>query len=184
MRALVLSFIAAIASVANADTLNLDPGRTKVDFTLGDVLHTVHGSFRLAHGNIQFDSQTRKCSGEIAIDARSGDSGSEARDSRMKKSILEADRFPEIVFLPDRFQGSVPAEGAGHADVHGVFRIHGADHELTVPVDIQRSNGQLEFKTRFDVPYVQWGMKNPSTLILRVDKTVRIDIDAVAQVAR
>ena len=164
------------------ETLDLDAGQTKVQFTLGDVLHTVHGSFRLASGTIHFDPETGKAEGSVVIDARSGDSGSNARDSRMKKNILETDKYPQIVFLPDRVQGRAPEGGSGHVDVHGVFRIHGADHEMILPVDVQRNGGRLTMKTHFDVPYVSWGMKNPSTFVLRVDQTVGIDIDAVGKV--
>jgi hypothetical protein len=34
------------------------------------------------------------------------------------------------------------------------------------------------------VPYVQWGMKNPSTLFLRVSNKVEISIHTVARAAR
>jgi hypothetical protein len=34
----------------------------------------------------------------------------------------------------------------------------------------------------FDVPYVKWGLRNPSTLFLRVNDTVPIQIDAVGEV--
>jgi hypothetical protein len=34
----------------------------------------------------------------------------------------------------------------------------------------------------FVVPYVQWGMKNPSTLFLRVGDKVNIDLEAVGHV--
>ena len=114
------------------------------------------------------------------MDAVSGDSGSNARDSRMKKNILETDKYPDIEFRPDLVRGSMNEEGASHLDVHGTFRIHGGDHEMTLPVDVQRQNGQITIRTHFDVPYVDWGMKNPSTFVLRVDKTVRIDITGVA----
>jgi len=35
-------------------TAQLDPAATHVDFTLGDTLHTVHGSFRLKGGTFTF----------------------------------------------------------------------------------------------------------------------------------
>jgi hypothetical protein len=34
------------------------------------------------------------------------------------------------------------------------------------------------------MPYVKWGMKNPSTLLLRVSDQVEIDVHASGRVAR
>jgi hypothetical protein len=31
---------------------------------------------------------------------------------------------------------------------------------------------------RFPIPYVKWGLKNPSTFVLHVSQTVEIDIQA------
>lgn len=171
---------ATTAATAVTETVTLDPGKSKIEFTLGDVLHTVHGSFRLSRGFIQFDSVTGKATGNFIVDAVSGDSGSNARDSRMKKNILETDKYPEIEFRPDLVRGSMNGDGLSHLDVHGMFRIHGGDHEMTLPVDVQQEKGQITIRTHFDVPYVDWGMKNPSTFVLRVEKTVRIDITGVA----
>jgi polyisoprenoid-binding protein YceI len=151
--------------------LELEPAQTHVEFTLGAVLHTVHGTFQLKRGMVHYDLASGKASGEIVIDARSGESGNESRDRKMHKSILESDRYPEIVFLPDRVEGSV-----SKANVHGTFRIHGQDHEMTIVVESTPHNGRIESQTQFQVPYVQWGMKNPSTFLLRVGDMVEIDI--------
>ncbi|HYA18839.1 MAG TPA: YceI family protein [Bryobacteraceae bacterium] len=140
------------------------------------MLHTVHGSFRLKHGSMRYDFAAGKASGEIVIDARSGDSGSGARDRRMHKNVLESDRFPEIAFLPDRIEGSL-----AKAKVHGTFRIHGQDHEMTMEMTGTPNGTRLDVKGQFLVPYVQWGMKDPSTLILKVGNTVTIDVTASGQ---
>ena len=59
-----------------------------------------------------------------------------------------------------------------------MFRIHGTDHEMDLPVHVHSAPGALTAETQFAVPYVKWGMKNPSTLFLRVSDTVQIDIKA------
>ncbi len=153
--------------------MELNPAQTHVEFTLSDVLHTVHGSFQLKRGTVRYDLKAGKCSGEIVIDAQSGNSGSEARDKRMHKNILESAKYPEIVFIPDHADGTLSA-----ANVHGMFTIHGASHEMTMTAEARPSGDGVELRAHFLVPYVQWGMKNPSTLFLRVGDTVKIDVDA------
>lgn len=120
--------LAAGDTILAPDTvLEIDPAQTKVEFTLGDVIHTVHGSFRLKHGNMRLDTATGKASGELVVDATSGDSGSSARDRRMHANILESARYPEIVFRPDRVEGKVALDGPSQVQLHGMFGIHGAN---------------------------------------------------------
>jgi hypothetical protein len=66
--------------------------------------------------------------------------------------------------------------------LHGVFTIHGAPHELTMPVHVQIGGDRMSAQAQFPVPYVKWGMKNPSTLVLRVKDTVQIEMRVSAKV--
>jgi YceI-like protein len=157
--------------------LELDPAQTQVQFTLNDILHTVHGTFRLKRGTVRYDFTTGRSSGEIIIDAQSGDSGSEARDKRMHKNILESDRYPDIAFIPDHVGGTL-----SKASIHGMFRIHGKDHEMIMVVAAVPAGNRLEVTTQFVIPYVEWGMKNPSTFLLRVGDKVNIDVRALGQI--
>jgi polyisoprenoid-binding protein YceI len=175
-----LALFALCLPAASSTTLDLDPAKTDIQFTLHDVLHTVHGTFKLKRGSIRFDPDSGKASGEIVVDVASGESGSQARDSRMHKDILESPRFPEATFTPDQVEGKLAAEGQSQMDVHGVFRIHGVDHEMRLHFEVDRAGGQYTASTHFVIPYVQWGMKNPSNFLLKVDKTVDIDIKATA----
>ena len=61
--------------------------------------------------------------------------------------------------------------------------MHGNDHDLTVPIEVQADGQRLEIKAHFTVPYVLWGLKNPSTFLLRVSDKAAIDIHAVGHVA-
>jgi polyisoprenoid-binding protein YceI len=161
--------------------LHCDAANSEVEFTLGTTLHTVHGEFRLKDGSVRFDASTGKASGELIVDARSGDSGSGARDHRMHGDVLESDRFPDIVFRPDRMEGTIAEGGPSQVKIHGRFSIHGAEHEITVPAEVSLAGGEYAVAAHFDVPYVKWGMKNPGTFILHVDDMAHITVHTVAR---
>jgi polyisoprenoid-binding protein YceI len=190
MRTTTKTLLAALLLAAGlfaqdrAEALAIDPVQTKVEFTLGDVLHTVHGTFALKRGSVRFDPSTGAASGEITVDAASGQSGSGARDRRMHKDILESTRYPEIVFRPTRIEGKVAPQGPSQVRIHGIFSIHGADHEIVMPAEIEAAGGEYKLFAHFDVPYVKWGMKNPSNLILRVNDKVEIAIHTIARSQR
>jgi polyisoprenoid-binding protein YceI len=183
-RTMKFLFLAAALGAATLTAqemlLDFDPALTTVGYTLGDVLHTVHGSFQLKRGQIHFDVATGKASGELIVDAASGTSGSNARDGRMHKNILESGKYPEIAFRPDRVEGTVAPKGTSQVKVHGLFAIHGAEHEVSIPAEVRMEPGQATAILRFPVPYVKWGMKNPSTFLLRVKDTVEIEVKTVA----
>jgi polyisoprenoid-binding protein YceI len=182
--ALILVVAALGASVpAQEVALQVDSTKSAVKFTLGDVLHTVRGTFKVARGNLRFEPASGKVSGEIVVDAKSGDSASGMRDRKMHKEVLESDRYPEIVFQPTMVTGAA-ATGKFSAKVHGVFSIHGVDREITVPADMDIEPDHWSANVHFTVPYEKWGMKNPSTLFLRVNDSVEIDLEATGSVAR
>jgi len=168
--------------VASAETspwsLHFSPVETIIAFTIGDSLHTIHGSFRLKSGEVTLDPNTGQMHGLIIVDATSGQSGSRIRDRRMHREILQTERYPEITFRPDRVEGKVLASGSSSVQVHGVFSINGGDHEITLPARIQTSAGHWILDLHFTIPYVKWGIKNPSTFLLRVSQSVEIDVHA------
>jgi len=181
--ALPLLFL-SLASQARAQgaVLELDPVQTQIGFMLGDVLHTVHGVFKLRQGTIKFDAATGQASGLVVVDATSGDSGSHARDHKMHKEVLRSDQYPDITFTPLQVQDQVLSKGDFKVQVLGTFTMHGAGHPLTLVVQAHIEGDQLTANTSFSVPYVSWGLKNPSTLCLRVNNTVEIAIQAVGHI--
>ncbi|HLK67193.1 MAG TPA: YceI family protein [Bryobacteraceae bacterium] len=178
-----LTLLSAATIPAQETALEIDPEHTKVEFTLGDVLHTVHGSFSFTRGNVRFDNASGKASGELIVDATSGASGSQGRDHRMHSNILESALFHDIVFRPDHIEGKVAPQGTSHVQIHGIFAIHGTEHEIIMPVDVEAADGQYTATAHFFLPYVKWGMKNPSTLMLRVSDKVELTIHTIARPA-
>jgi len=178
--AFVLAMSVGISTDASAQQLRLEfsPANTTVNFALGDLLHTVRGSFRLKQGTVEYNFSTATVTGALVIDASSGKSGNRIRDRKMHRQILESARYSEITFRPDRIEGEVAPAGPSAVKVHGLFSLHGADHELTMPVRVQVFPDHWTAETHFTVPYVKWGIKNPSAFFLRVSESVEIAVHA------
>lgn len=167
---------------ANQIVLTLDPAQSKVHWTLGSTLHTVHGTFRLKRGTLHVESENGKASGEIVADATSGESGNDSRDKKMHKEILESARYTEVVFRPDRVEGKVPTQGSTTVQLHGTFSLHGSEHELTVPVQAELATDHWKGTAKFSVPYIQWGLKSPNNFFLKADPSVNIDLQLTGDV--
>jgi len=172
----------ALPSSAQDRGFQLDPAQTTVKFTVADVLHTVNGTFKLKQGALQLEP-SGKISGEIVVDAKSGNSGNGMRDRKMHREVLESDRYPEISFHPDRVEGPVTTSGKSSVMIHGMFNIHGVDREISVPAQVEINTDHWTATLHFTIPYQKWGMKNPSTLFLRVSDTVEIDLVAAGSVS-
>ncbi len=179
----ILLSAGALGATAQDTAFQLDPAHSSVQFTLGDVLHTVHGTFRVKRGALQMEP-AGKMAGEIVVDATSGDSGSGMRDRKMNKEVLESARYPEIAFRPDRIEGALAPQGKSSVMIHGLFSIHGAEREITVPAQVDTAADHWTATVHFTIPYEKWGMKNPSTLFLRVSDSVQIDLMAAGSVVR
>src|SRR3984893_729652 len=175
------TLVLAPSGRAQEVAVQLDPVQTKIEFTLGSTLHTVEGTFKLKGGAIRLDPSTGKMSGSIIVDATSGQSGNEGRDRKMHREILESGKYPEIVFTPNQVKGTFNPKGPSKLEVSGQFSLHGQDHDMTLPIDVQPAGGPMQMAAHITIPYIKWGLKNPSTFILRASDKVEVDIHAVGQ---
>jgi polyisoprenoid-binding protein YceI len=169
------------AARAQGLTLELDPSLTQVRWTLPGFPETVHGTFTLRKGIVRFDPTSRAADGLIELDASSGASGNGARDRRMHEEILEVDRYPLITFRPFRLDGTYRPAGAQEIQLSGALSLHGSEHPFVLSIHVTTEGGRVTADTRFTVPYVAWGLKDPSVLILRSSKTVDIEVHAVGR---
>jgi polyisoprenoid-binding protein YceI len=176
--------MAAIPATAQQTTLAIDPARTTVNFTLDAALHTVHGAFRAKPGELEFNSASGNLSGEIDVDAESGNTSNGVRDRKMRKDVLESERYPDISFRPDHVEGTVASQGKSSVKVHGMFRIHGVDREIDVPAQVEMFADHWSAAVHFTVPYAKRGITNPSTLFLRVSDSVEIELRVAGTVAQ
>ncbi len=162
---------------ASEIVLGIDPARSKVHWTLGSTVHTVHGSFAFKKGTLQLDTSTGKASGEIIVDAASGNSGDDSRDRKMHREVLESGRYAEVIFRPDRVEGKIPPQGPFTVNAHGLLVLHGSEHELTVPVKAELAGDHWTGSAKFNVPFIDWGLKNPGNFFLKVNHAVEIEAE-------
>ena len=164
--------------LAQDSVFELDPANTKIAFTLDATLHTVHGTFKLKSGKVNFNTATGAASGSIVVDATSGNTENDGRDRKMHKTVLESAQYPEITFAPTKVTGTVAPSGDSTVIVEGIFRLHGADHPITASVPIHVHGNIVDAKVRFIVPYVEWGLKSANTFFLHVGDEVDVEVDA------
>ena len=100
----------------------------------------------------------------------------------MNSDVLDVAHYSEVTFAPKSYQGTIAASGDSTIQVTGIFTLHGTPHDITVPMQIHMDGSSLTAKTHFVVPYVQWGLKDPSVFILKVAKEVDIDLTLAGRV--
>ena len=159
----------------------MDPAKTRVEFTLDAVLHTVHGTLQLKQGSIEIDPATGRSSGRVVVDALSAGTGNDGRDNKMHKEILESQKYPEISFTPTQVQGPIAPQGTSRVQLRGTLSLHGREQEIVTSVEVQIAGNEWTGQTAFPVPYVKWGLKNPSTFFLRVKDTANVIVHAAGR---
>jgi polyisoprenoid-binding protein YceI len=157
--------------------LTFDPAQTKVHCIVDSTLHTVHGSFALKSGSLQFDPQTGKTTGTIVVNVLSGETGNSSRDQRMHKEILETWKFAEATFRPSQIDGQVSLTAPSDFKVKGIITLHGMDHELIADVHSEFTGDHWKGTAKFDVPYTKWGIKDPSNFLLKVKPVVNVELE-------
>jgi polyisoprenoid-binding protein YceI len=165
--------------------VDLDPSHTSVTFTLAGSLHETKGVVPLTAERIEVDPDAAAASGLVVADARATTTGNRLRDATMRDDVLEVGRFPEISFRPTSVDaGSPTGDGDFAGTLRGMLALHGAEHELAVPVHGRLVGDDVTATCRFTIPYVAWGLHDPSVLFLSVAKTVDVEVQAVGRVSR
>jgi polyisoprenoid-binding protein YceI len=160
--------------------LTFDAAKTTIGYNLAGWPHVTNGTFKLKRGTIRVDPVSGRMLGSLVVDAASGDSGHSVRDARMNNSVLEVQGFPEISFEPKQVESHGTSPGEFPVSVRGVMTIHGSTHPLTVVARVERHNDTVVVHCNFAIPYVAWGLKDPSILFFTVAKEVDVEVTAVS----
>ena len=180
---LALAIILVSGALAQHQTFAINPDASEVSMKLNTTHEVVHGTFHVQSGSIEFDRSATTISGNVIVAAGSGKTGNDSRDKKMNKDILKVDQFTTVSFAPKTYKGTIPSSGDSTIQVSGVFTLLGTPHDLTIPMQIHLDGSKGTATAQFVVPYVQWGLKNPSFLIWKAENDVAIDIKLVGQIS-
>lgn len=176
----VLAVLWVLSPPLAAETLTftLDPAATTIEFGFGATLHSVEGSLRVKEGKIDFDPETGQASGSIVIDATSARTGNSRRDAKMHEKILESSKYPEMIYTVERISGTLNRTGRSDIELHGTLDMHGVKRALDLVGAAKADGDRITAVGRVTIPYLEWGMTDPSVFILRVEKQVHVEVKA------
>jgi polyisoprenoid-binding protein YceI len=171
-----LAILLAPVTFAQKQTFVPNPDASEVKMTLKTTHEVVNGTFHIQSGSLEFDRSSTKISGSVVVLAASGNTGNGIRDKKMNKDILEVEQHATVSLEPKSYAGAMAPSGDSTIQVTGIFTLLGTPHEITIPTLVHIEGTTATAKAHFLVPYIQWGLKDPSFLFWKADKDVAIDI--------
>jgi polyisoprenoid-binding protein YceI len=179
LAALLLALAFAPPVAAERLALDLDPAHSSASVRFGATFHSVSGFLGPAHGRIAFDTRTGDADGDVVLafdDARTGNS---RRDSKMHHKILQTDLYPLATFHVERVNLPRPLhQGRNDLQLVGRLDFHGTTRPFALPASADLAGDRVTASAEVEVPYIAWGLADPSFLFLRVAKVVTVEITA------
>src|SRR6185312_9711109 len=119
----------------------------------------------------------------MLVELDTGTRGAAKRDQMMNTQGLDSATYPEAIFPPEKLQGTLQPGGSSRLVVNGTFTLHSKDHPLQVILQAQMNGATaVQATAQFVVPYVSWGMKDPSTATQHFAHEVRVSVTAKGSV--
>jgi polyisoprenoid-binding protein YceI len=132
--AIAIAMLIALPVLAHADTWQIDPMHTSVEFTVRHMMiSNVKGTFQKTTGTITTNgSDPASATIDATIDASSVDTRVERRDTHLKSpDFLDVAKYPTITFKSTK----VEADGPGKFKVTGDLTLHGVTKPVVLDVE-------------------------------------------------
>ncbi len=142
-------------------------------FTFTGVSDHLVGKISLADGTVDF-----------YLDLTTLETGIGKRDKDMRET-LEMDEYPFAGFYGTLVSPFDPASGAVQpARVRGEFTLHGVTRPVEIDGTLQMTDAGLNVQAAWELNLKDYDIEPPSLLILKVDETQEIRIEAVLEPVR
>lgn len=180
----VAALVVATTAARAEQHYRVDPASSEVHFALGASDGPVKGTFHVTSGEFTLEPSTGAMTGTVTVDATTGDSGNKKRDKNMTNNQLKAQTYPTVIFAPTKFSGQVKDAGDSTGQVEGSFTLIGQAHPITVPMSVHIEGDRFTAMGSFVVPYVSWGVKDPSWFVMKVEKEVKVELKLAGAVMK
>jgi hypothetical protein len=108
---------------------------------------------------------------------RQAETAAMIRETRKCTKKFESAKYQDVIFRPDRVEGKIASQGPFTVRVHGILMLHGSEHELTVPAQAEFAGDHWTGSANFKIPFIDWGLKNPSNFFLKVEHAVQVELE-------
>src|SRR6202451_1181935 len=132
--AIAIAMLAVLPALAHADTWQIDPAHTNVEFTVRHMMiSNVKGQFQKTSGTITTNgSDPASAQIDATIDASSVDTRVDKRDMHLKSpDFLDVAKYPTITFKTTK----VEAAGPNKWKVTGDLTLHGVTKPVVLDVE-------------------------------------------------
>ena len=178
-------------STGDAPAFVIDPARSEVRFTLGEILggepKTVIGVTSDVSGTVYLsvDAPQDASVGEIVVDASGFVTDNSFRNRAIHRAILNTGSYETIRFVPTSISGLPDAVAFGESvsfEISGKLTIKDETRDVTFTAQATPlSETELEGHAEAMIAYADYGILIPSApRVADVDKEVLLEIDFIA----
>jgi len=132
--AIAIAMFVALPVLAHADTWQIDPAHTNVEFSVRHMMiSNVKGQFQKTSGTVDVNGKDPTSAKiDATIDATSINTRVDKRDAHLKSpAFLDVDKFPTITFKSTKIE----ADGPGKWKVTGDLTLHGVTKPVVLDVE-------------------------------------------------
>jgi len=165
---------ALLLAVALETVYRVNPAKAEAGFDLKATLHTVHGSTNQVKGEVRAREEAEgvlALSGKIEVVAATLDTGNSSRDKKMRGESLAVEQYPVLSLAPERFD---PKTGT----LTGALTIRGVTKPTTIAAKLETKGDRILVTGTFDVPWLDFGVPDPSFAIVSVAKIAHAHFSA------
>ena len=148
------------------------PEKSTLSFELTTSFRVIHGKPDAWQGSVEADpAAPGALKGGLRISAQSMATGNSRRDLDVRDKVLEAARFPEIVFDLKSYKGSLANFNPGAkitAEVSGELTIHGVTKPIQSSLECEVLADHVVVAGAVPVYWKAFGIRDMSRLFMRV----------------